>query len=296
MHLKQKHLLLITLGLALTITGTAQQNESLLIGPGDMVQVSVFDTPELSQVARVTDAGSIPLIMGGNVKISSQTPETASRMIEKVLLDGHYLLHPRVSIAIVEYATQKVSILGEVKMPGAYAINTPRSVIDVLTLAGGLNDIADRKVVIERRGTREKVPYFVSNDPNSALDSAVEVNPGDSLIVPRAGIVYVLGDVARPSGYTMTNNDAQITVLQLVARAGGTNHSAVPSHAKLIHKSGSTYSEEPLPLSAMQKGKHSDLPLRADDIIYVPFSYMRSFGMQATGIVGSVGSAAMYKF
>ena len=296
MHLNQKHLLLVTLGFALTITSTAQQNESLLIGPGDMVQVSVFDTPELSQVARVTDAGSIPLIMGGNVKLSSQTPETASRMIEKVLLDGHYLLRPRVSIAIVEYATQKVSILGEVKMPGAYAINTPRSVIDVLTLAGGLDDIADRKVVIERRGTREKVPYFVSNDPNSALDSAVEVNPGDSLIVPRAGIVYVLGDVARPGGYTMTNNDAQITVLQLVARAGGTNHSAVPSHAKLIHKSGSTYSEEPLPLSAMQKGKHSDLPLRADDIIYVPFSYMRSFGMQATGIVGSVGSAAMYKF
>ena len=281
---------------ALTLTGAAQQNESLLIGPGDMVQVKVFDTPELDQVARVTDSGSIPLIMGGDVKISSQTPETASRMIEKVLLDGHFLLHPRVSITIAEYATQKVSILGEVKAPGAYAINTPRSVVEVLTLAGGLNDAADRKVVIERHGTHDKVPYFVSNQPNVILDSAVTVNPGDTVIVPKAGIVYVMGDVARPGGYTMTNNEAQISALQLVARAGGTNHSAVPSGARLIRKTANSYTDTPLPLSAMQKGKQPDLQLEANDIIYVPFSYLRNFGMQATGIVASVGSAAIYAF
>lgn len=77
----------------------------------------------------------------------------------------------------------------------------------------------------------------------------------------------MLGDVARPGGYTMTNNEAQITVLQLVARAGGTNYSAVPSHAKLIHQNEKTYMKEPLPLSAMQKGKRADVPLQADDII-----------------------------
>lgn len=295
MQLNHKYLFII-LGLALTIAGAAQQNESLLIGPGDMVQVSVFDTPELSQFARVTDAGSIPLIMGGDVKISSQTPETASRMIEKVLFDGHFLLHPRVSITIAEYATQKVSILGEVKAPGAYAINTPRSVIDVLTLAGGLNDAADRKVVIERRGTHDKVAYFVSNQPNVILDSAVTVNPGDTLIVPKAGIVYVMGDVARPGGYAMTNNDSQISALQLVARAGGTNHSAVPASARLIRRTGTSYIDTPLPLSAMQKGKQADLQLEANDIIYVPFSYLRNFGMQSTGIIASMGSAAIYAF
>ncbi len=296
MQLNQKWPFFLTLGLALTLTGSAQQNESLLIGPGDMVQVTVFDTPELGQVARVTDSGSIPLIMGGDVKISSQMPETAARMIEKVLLDGHFLLHPRVSITIAEYATQKVSILGEVKIPGAYAINTPRSVIDVLTLAGGLDDVADRKIVIERRGTHEKVPYFVSNQPDVILDSAVTVNPGDTLIVPKAGIVYVMGDVARPGGYTMTNNEAQMSALQLVARAGGTNHSAVPSGARLIRKTGTSYTDTPLPLSAMQKGKQPDLRLEANDIIYVPFSYLRNFGMQSTSIVASVGSAAIFAF
>jgi len=280
----------------LFVSSIHSQKESLLIGPGDLLHVQVFDTPELDQHARVTDAGNLPLIIGGDVYVAGLTPEQAAHAVENELLKGKLLLHPKVAIGVEEYATQKVSVVGEVKAPGAYAINTPRSVLDVLTLAGGLTDFANRKVLIERRDTKQKIPYFVSNEADVALDSAVQLNPGDSVIVPKAGIVYVLGDVARPGGYTMTNNDAQITVLQLVARAGGTNHSAVPSHAKLIRKSGNAYTEEPLPLSAMQKGTRADLPLLADDIIYVPFSYMRNFGLQASGVAASVGSAAVYKF
>lgn len=279
-----------------TLTAAAQLNETLLIGPGDLLNVKVLDTPELDQSARVTDAGTIPLIMGGEVKVSSLSPEAAARRIESALLDGHFLLQPHVAVSVAEFATQKVSVLGEVKAPGAYSISTSRSVLDVLTLAGGLNELADRKVTIERRGRHERISYFVSNSPEVALDSSVTVMPGDSIIVPKAGIVYVLGDVSRPGGYTMTNTEAQITVLQLIARAGGTNHSAVPSRAKLIHKSGNGYTESPLPLSAIQKGKQPDLLLQADDIIWIPFSYLRSFGAQGSGIVSSVGSAAMYRF
>lgn len=286
----------ITMTFLFACTCVAQQRETLLIGPGDTLQVKVFDTPELDEAVRVTDAGTITLVLGGDVQVSSLTQKDAARSVEKALVDGRVLLHPQVLVTIAEYVTQKVSVMGEVKAPGAYAINTTRSVLDVLTLAGGLTDLADRQIMVERHGTHQKLPYFVSNEPDAALDSAVAVNPGDKVIVPKAGIVYVLGDVARPGGYTMTNNDAQITVLELVARAGGTNHSAVPSHAKLIHKSGNTYIEEPLPLSAMQKGNHFDLPLRADDIVYVPYSYLRNFGMQASGVAGSIGSAAVYKF
>jgi len=283
-------------GALLLVNSIHGQKESLLIGPGDLLHVQVFDTPELEQHARVTDNGELPLVMGGNIRVAGLTPALAAKSVEEALQKGQFLKHPKVAVTAEEYATQKVSVLGEVKIPGAYAINTPRSVLDVLTLAGGLTDLADRKILIERRETKERVPYFVSNRADVALDSAVEVYPGDSLIAPKAGIVYVLGDVAKPGGYTMTNNDAQLTVLQLVARAGGTNHSAVPSHAKLIRKTGNAYIEAPLPLSAMQKGNRADLPLHADDIIYIPFSYMRGFGMQATGIVGSMGSAAIYKF
>lgn len=276
--------------------GSLQAQESLLINPGDTLHVQVLDTPDLEEHARVTDGGELPLILGGNVKVAGLTPEQAAHAIEKVLMDGDYVLHPRVLVTIEESATEKVSVLGEVKVPGAYAINTPRSVLEVLTLAGGINDLADRKILIERHGTGEKVPYFLSNQPGVAIDTSVKVYPGDTVLVPKAGIVYVLGDVAHAGGYTMTNNDAQLSVLQLVARAGGTNHSAVPSHAKLIRKTDNGYVEMPLPLSAMQKGNRADLQLQPDDIVYVPFSYLRNFGLQASGLAASAASAAVYRF
>ena len=276
----------------------AQQPESLLIGPGDLLHVQVFDTPELEQKsARVTDAGELPLLLGGNVKVDHLTPAEAARSIEKALVDGHFLLRPQVTVTVEEYATQKVSVLGEVKTPGAYAISTPRSVLDVLTLAGGLTELADRKILIQRKGTSEKAPYFVSNKADVAMDTAVRINPGDTLYVPKAGIVYVLGDVKTPGGYTMTNNEAQLSVLQLVARAGGTNNSAVPSHARLMRKTGeSSFTETPLQLSAMQKGKQQDQFLQPGDIVYVPFSYLRNFGLQGSGLVASASSAAIYRF
>jgi polysaccharide export outer membrane protein len=287
-------MLLATAVLAVSVA--RGQKETLLIGAGDMLHVQVFDTPELEQHARVTDTGDLTLVIGGTVHVAGVTPAQAAHSIEETLQKGQLLLLPKVAITVEEYATQKVSVVGEVKTPGAYAINTPRSVLDVLSLAGGLTDIADRKVLIERHGTKQRIPYFLSNNADAALDLAVEVNPGDSVLVPKAGIVYVLGDVARPGGYTMTNNEAQLTVLQLVARAGGTNHSAVHSHAKLIHKNGTAYNEEPLALSAMQKGNRADLPLQPDDIVWVPFSYLRSLGMQTSGVLGGLGSAAVYKF
>jgi polysaccharide export outer membrane protein len=231
-QLKFKALFLV-FALGFIATGAAQQTESLLIGPGDLVQIHVLDTPELDQAVRVTDAGTISLTVGGEVKVVSGTPGQAAQEIERALLNG-YLRHPKVTVTVTEFATSKVSVIGEVKAPGAYAIHTARSVVDVLALAGGLTEAADRKIVIERHQSHEKVSYFVSNTATAALSDAVVIHPGDTIYVPKAGLVYVLGDVGRPGGYTMTNNQAEITAMQLVARAGGTNHSAVPSMARLI--------------------------------------------------------------
>src|ERR1035441_10422373 len=177
----------VVLTLLLAPGMAAQTKESLLIGPGDLLHVQVFDTPELEQHARVTDAGELPLLLVGNVRVVSMTPAQAAKAIEEALLRGHILLSPQVVVNVDVYATQYVSILGEVHTPGAYAINTPRSILDVLTLAGGLTDLADRKVLIERHGTAEKVPFFLSNAPDVAMDTSVTVNPGDTLFVPKAG-------------------------------------------------------------------------------------------------------------
>jgi len=285
--------------IVLTLLGAsaaAQTKESLQIGPGDLLHIQVYENPDLEQHARVSDSGVVPMILGGNVTVSGETPAEAAKSIEENLLGKHILLNPQVLVTVDEYATQKVSVMGEVRAPGAYAINTPRSVLDVLTLAGGITDLADRKVLIERHDSSEKVLYFLSNTPEVAVDTAMKVNPGDAIIVPKAGLVFALGDVSRPGGYTMTNNEGNLTALELVARAGGTNHTAVASRAILIRKSQGGYVKQPFSLDKMQKGKVADLPLQPDDIVFVPFSYMKNFAVSGSGIAASVASAAVYRF
>jgi polysaccharide biosynthesis/export protein len=270
------------------------QAESLLIGPGDQLHVQVFDTPQLEQVARVTDKGELQLVFGGSVKVASLTPAQAAEAIEKALIEAKIMFHPRVSVTIEEYATQSVTVSGQVGRPGAYQITTPRSITDVLTLAGGLTDLADRHVTIQRASDGSEDTYFVSNNPKQLARHSKLVYPGDTVLVPKTGIIYVLGDVGRPGGYPMANNDAKLTVLQAIAMAGGTAPSAVPSSARLIRRTADGYENLHLPLSAMQKGKQPDQQLQADDIIYVPFSYLRNAALGITGIMASAASAAIY--
>jgi polysaccharide biosynthesis/export protein len=268
--------------------------ESLLIGPGDQLRISVFETPQLDEVARVTDNGEIPLIVGGNVKVASLTPTEASKAIEQALLNARVMRHPQVLVTIQQYATQNVTVSGQVAKPGSYEITTPRQVLDVLTLAGGLSDLADRHITIKRARDGSQETYFVSNDADELFRHGKLVYPGDSLLVPKAGIVYVLGDVGRPGGYSMSSNNSKLTALQAVAMAGGTAPSAAPGASRLIRRISDGYSTLPLPLSAMQKGKKPDQQLQSDDIIYVPFSYLRNAALGLTGIVSSATSAAIY--
>ena len=270
------------------------QQESLLIGPGDTLHVQVFDTPELEEVARVNDKGELPLIMGGSVKVVSLTPSEAAAAIERALIDRKIMFQPRVLVSIEEYATQSVSVTGQIAKPGSYQIATPRSVTDVLTLAGGLTDLADRHVTIERAKDGSQETYFVSNDPQELANHTKLVYPGDRILVPKTGIVYVLGDVGRPGGYAMSNNDAKLTVLQAVAMAGGTAPNAAPGSSRLIRRTSDGYENLALPLSAMQKGKKPDEQMQANDIIYVPFSYLRNAALGLTGIMASATSAAIY--
>ena len=285
----------ILLACCLTSTMFAQK-ESLLIGPGDEVEVEVFDTPDLDQNSRVTDAGEFSLMLGGKVRLASLTPSEAARTIEEALIKAHVMYYPRVLVTVTQYATQSVTVFGQVAKPGTYSIDTPRSVVDVLGLAGGLTDLADRHVTIERHTSHRQIPYYVSNRASDFLDQTVLVNPGDKILVPKAGIVYVLGDVAKPGGYPMTNNDGTLSVLQVVAAAGGTATSAAPGSSKLIRRTAvGGYQSDPLPLSAMQKGKKPDMQLQAGDIVYVPFSYLRNAALGVTNIAAAATGAVIYK-
>ncbi len=300
-HLKFQTLAFILIGLAYASafafaqpTQPTRTTESILIGPGDMLHIQVFDTPEMEQHARVTDDGNVPLMFLGNVHVAGLPPEGAARTIEMQLQQKELMKRPQVTVNIEQYATQGVLVIGEVKNPGSYQIDTSRPVLDVLTLAGGLTEVADRKITIERHDTGERVQYFVSNRPEDAFDHSVLIHPGDKLMVPKAGIVYALGDFAKPGGYTLSDNRSQLSAVQMLALAGGTPPTAMPSAARLIRRNGDGYTETKIQLSDMQKGKIADIQLQADDIIYVPFSYLKNMAVNATGIVASVGSAAIY--
>lgn len=278
---------------ALAVPCFAQQ-ESLLIGPGDLIQVDVMDTPEMEQQVRVTDDGSAPLAYIGNIHVGGQTPAGAAAMIEAALVEKKVMHKPQVTVRLQELATQDVSVLGQVKTPGTYSITTPQTILKVLSMAGGLTETADRNVTVKRRRSSEQIKYYVSNDSKQALTDLVMVYPGDIVLVARAPMVYVMGDVNRPGGYAITTNDERLGVLQVVAMAGSASKTSIQSHVRIIRATDHGQVEMPIRLDQIEKGKQPDVLLQANDIVYVPFSWMKNVAMNTASIAASTAGAAVY--
>ena len=272
---------------------TAHAQESLRIAPGDLLRVSILREPDLGRQVRVRDSGEISLPMIGEVQLRGMNADEAANTICQKYLDGHYLKHPDVSVFIEEFPTQQVAVLGQVLRPGAIALPAPRTLIDVLALAGGLTDAADRHITVERADGSQAAEVFLSNLSDDALNANVLIYPGDKILVPRAGIVYVLGDVGHPGGYIM-QNESRMTVLQAVAMAAGANRTASSNHVRLVRNKNGQFEEHEIPLKEMQRGTMPDLLLEADDVLYVPFSFSRHIVMGSSSIVASASSALIY--
>ena len=272
------------------------QGPGLPISAGDLVHIQVANTPEMEASPRVTDAGEVPVLGAGNVKVAGLSPAEAATAIQNRLVQTHYLNHPEVTLTVEQYATQNVSVMGEVKSAGAYAITTPRPVLDILALAGGLTPEADRHVSIARQADPDHpLHYYVSNDARDALSKTVLVYPGDTIVVPRAGIVYILGDVNRPGGYVMSNNESQLTLLQAFALAGGATRAAKQKHAHLLRKGPGGYQDTTFSLVDFEVGKRSDIALLPGDVLYVPFSFGRNLITTGSGgIAAAATSASIY--
>jgi len=222
------------------------------------------------------------------------SPSQAATTIHDHFLSAHYLNHPQVSVVVDQYATANVTIIGEVRSPGAYPISTPRPILDVIALGGGLDQIADRNIVIERHGDQTNpILYNVSNDAERAIKEQVVVHPGDTVVVPKAGIVYVLGDVNRPGGFTMSNNESKVSILEALAIAGGAAKTAKLGHAHLLRKVDKSDTE--ISLGDIEKGKSPDVAMLPGDILYVPFSYAKNLLITSSGgITGAASAAAIY--
>ena len=248
----------------------------ILIGSGDLIEVSLYGVPDFRTDVRVNSAGEISLPLLGTVAVSGLSVEQAGRLIERKLGEKGFYNDPHITVFEKEYATQGISVLGEVQKPGIYPLLGSRNLYDAISAAGGTTPKAGSYVLITHRQDPQhsvRVP-LTTGSPESMKDN-VTVEPGDTIVVSKAGIVYVVGDVRQPGGFVMENGKA-ITVLQAIALAQGIGPNAALNGAKLVRKTPDGPKEVPLALKKILAAKATDPQLQADDIVFVPDSAGKS--------------------
>jgi len=267
-------------------------SSALVLGPGDELEVTVYGAPDLSGHSRVSADGNISMPLIGYVRIAGLSSSEAEEAIEAKLRRDKVVNDPQVSVYVKEYSSSGISVTGEVAKPGFYSALGPHRLFDVLQAAGGPTDKAANKVLISHRGQDDATTLYISKDSAEIGASNVELQPGDTVVVPKAGIVYVLGEVTRPGGYVL-NSTGGITVLQVVAAAGGPTHLASPGKTRLLRRSESGFQEQGIDLKKLLRGHAQDVSVRDQDILFIPSSAVKT-ALNAGTLIATVGSAAIY--
>jgi len=245
-------------------------DSSVRLGSGDLIELSVYNVPELSTKVRVGNSGDVYLPLIDYVHVGDLTVDEAQTLIEKRLSDGGFVRNPHVAIFVDESSSQGVTVLGEVTKPGIYPSLGDHKLYEILSEAGGFTGTAGRKVSIIRRNQPEPIHLNLPRNLADDLSSDVEIMPGDTITVPRAPIIYVVGDVGRPCGLLIDNGS--LTVLQAVALAGGANKTAKMGAVRIIRKGPTGLTETRVALKKMLEAKAPDVQLQADDILFIPVS------------------------
>ena len=269
---------------------------TIRLGPGDLLELKVFNAPELGSTLRVSSAGEITVALIGSLRVAGLTPEQAQSQIERRFRDGGFLRDPHVSILVKEFASQGISVLGEVAHPGVYALlGTPR-LLDAIAVAGGTTPRAGKVVLVMHRSnpnSAEKIP--LARDAEQVSTQNIELHPGDTLVVSRAGIVYVSGDVHTPGGFVMDQNE-NLTVLQAIALAQGLNPTASLSSARIIRREAGALKELPVELKLIMAAKSPDIELKDDDVLFIPNSASKSVARKSLESIVQVATGlAIYR-
>lgn len=203
-----------------TFFSTAAAAE-ITLGAGDMVKASVYGNPDLAIETRMSENGSMTFPLLGTVNVGGLTTQQAEKKIGEMLEKGGYLRKAQVNLLITAFASQQVSILGQVNRPGRYPADGPRKVLDLLAIAGGIGPEGGDSVSLVRtrdnRTTRETID-IVEMVRKGELDHDYEVIGGDIIFVERAPRAYIIGEVQRPGSFRI---ERSMTVQQALAAGGG---------------------------------------------------------------------------
>ncbi|MBZ5695578.1 MAG: polysaccharide biosynthesis/export family protein [Acidobacteriia bacterium] len=293
------------------------------IGPDDQLDISVLEAAELDRAPRVSASGEVSLALIGTVRAAGLTTRELEIVIEE-LLRQHYIKEPHVSVQVRDMQSHPVAVFGAVKKPGVFQLRGPKTVVELLSMAEGLDVDAGDTVLVEHRGGAvatdlSSAPAGSSDPPAGGAATAnpantvaidlkkllatgdpqlnVAVYPGDVVKVPRAEVVYVVGEVAKPGGFQLKTNES-VSVLQAIALAQGLTHTSASGRSRIIRTNSATgeRKEIPIDLNKILAGKIADPILQPRDIVFVPNSAGRSAlyrGVEAAITIGS--GVAIYR-
>jgi len=267
--------------------------EDYVIGAGDLLQVTVFEAPDLNTQARVSARGAVTLPLIGTVEVAGLTTRDCEQHIENLYREK-YLQDPHVTVFVKEQYGSKVTLLGALNKPGTYDYFARMNLMDVLAMAEGLSDTAGRIVQIRRKTVEGEPPRTLIIDLDQLVKEGrdelnVPIQGGDVIYVPEAGSVYVDGAVRKPGSYPIRQ---EMSVQEAIVAAGGLASYADESNIKLIRYLGEGRREvAKLALKDIREGQAARLKVQDRDVIFVEADPVSAFfrGLRlnlGTGLLG----------
>ena len=289
------------------------QPGNYILGPDDQVTIQASDVEEMSgKPVRIDLRGNINLPMIGRIQAAGRTTDELEAEIEKRL--KKYLQDPDVTVAITEYRSQPISILGSVQNPGVHQLQGRKNLFEVLSLAGGLRPDAGYRVRITRKREWGGIPLpGAAEDPTGRFSVAsvntkaimdatnpaenIGIQPEDVISVPKAELIYVIGAVKRSGGFVLGENET-LSALQALALAEGLDRFAAPQSARIMRRApgSSTRTEIPVNIKTLMAGKTADMALRAEDILFIPTSAGKAAAVRGLESALQIGTGiAIYR-
>ena len=266
------------------ILSRAQPADSALyrLGAGDVLELTVFQVEDLNTKVRVNGRGEVILPLLGTVSVQGKSVADVELEIA-ALLEKDYLQNPQVSVFIEEYRSQQITVMGAVETPNVYSVRQSRSIFEMLSLAGGLNEEAADQIRVTTTQadseTGEPVTQNLILSVKRLLEGAetasyIKLSGGDSILVPKAGVIFVEGAVEKPGSYPI---EGQAGVLKAIALAGGVPWEGNQGAVRVIRDIAGQSVAMDVNLAKVRKQTDEDVILKDGDIVVVSYSTTKRF-------------------
>jgi len=249
-----------------------------LIGPDDLLSISVLESAELTRDVRVAADGTIGLpMLAEHVHVAGLSLAQAEALLKKKYQEGGILNDPNITISLKELESKPVTVIGSVRQPGVFQVSGQVRLMRLISMAGGFSEDAGKTVQLIREdssGTQHVTEVKVEDVRQGLTDANVPVRGGDTVNVMPSGSVYVVGAVNKPGRFLLPSDTQEFSVLNVLAMAEDLKRTAKPAHAVLIRKKGSSGEIEQIPvdLSKILARQQPDIPVRPNDVLFVPDS------------------------